>query len=95
MSAPTTSALLPIRTFLLDAPAPQVPVAIGRVGRAICLVHMGPTDRDTPEDWNPQVWAHLSVLSPLDPYPGYSGEGNEMIWVSATLENEVCGGMEG
>jgi hypothetical protein len=82
MATPEPVAALPIRTFLLARPAPQVPVAMSRSGRSLGLIHMGPTDGDTDEDWSPQLWATLTVLVSADPYPGFSGEGYEMVWVS-------------
>ena len=58
-------------------------VALGRLGgnqEQVVLVY----DAALPDDGEAayDVWAHLSVLAPEDPFPGYALDGREMIWVS-------------
>lgn len=80
---------LPIRTLQLspqptstDADFQPPVVSLARLGgnqEQVVLIY----NAALPDDDEPMydVWAHLSVLVPEDPFPGYALDGREMIWV--------------
>ena len=78
----TLTPLLPIRTLTLSSPSlspssagPRV--ALARTGQSFALIR---TDLAENECEAP-IWAQLNVLVHEDPFPGFSGEGNQMVWV--------------
>ncbi|KAL8292975.1 hypothetical protein RQP46_000669 [Phenoliferia psychrophenolica] len=74
-----------IRTLTLapspiDPTAPGPTVALARQGTSIILLNTDPEESP--------VWAVLSVLVSEDPFPGYTMDGHEMIWMKTYSENK-------
>lgn len=90
---PTTAAArrprkTPVKTLLLRSThklLPDITVAIARNRCTYLLVIPNP-DPDQPNCC--ATYATLSLLVAENPFPGYSVQGNEMVWLKTYSENE-------
>lgn len=62
------------------SPTPSTPLALCRNGESIYLRSINLNNNNN-SDQSP-IAAHLSVLVEQDPYPGFTMDGRQMIWVS-------------
>ncbi|KAK4696089.1 hypothetical protein P7C70_g8431, partial [Phenoliferia sp. Uapishka_3] len=84
MASSSTVPLKSIRTLTLaplgSSTGPGATVALARQGASFALFNTDPDDSP--------VYAVISVLVTEDPFPGFSMDGHEMIWMKTYSENK-------